>query len=79
MTEDVRLILSAVLGIGAAIALIVKGRFHPFLALLCGAFLVGLLVGMPVADTAKAVQKGALHKRTAGRKKSRAARIRAGA
>jgi len=59
MSEDVRLILSAVLGIGAAIALIVKGRFHPFLALLCGAFLVGLLVGMPMADAAKAVQKGA--------------------
>jgi gluconate:H+ symporter, GntP family len=59
MSEDLRLILSAVLGIGAAIALIVKGRFHPFLALLCGAFLVGLLVGMPMADAAKAVQKGA--------------------
>lgn len=59
MSEDLRLILSAVLGIGAAIALIVKARFHPFLALLCGAFLVGLLVGMPMADTAKAVQKGA--------------------
>jgi small subunit ribosomal protein S20 len=32
-----------------------------------------------IARIDKAVQKGALHKRTAGRKKSRAARIRAGA
>lgn len=59
MNEDLRLILSAVVGIGTAIALIVRGRFHPFLALLCGAFLVGLLVGMPMTDAAKAVQKGA--------------------
>ncbi len=59
MSADLRLILSAVAGIGLAIALIVRGRFHPFLALLCGAFFVGLLIGMPMADTAKAVQKGA--------------------
>jgi gluconate:H+ symporter, GntP family len=59
MSEDVRLILSAIVGIGVAIALIVKGRFHPFLALLCGAFLIGLLIGMPMSDAAKAVQKGA--------------------
>lgn len=32
-----------------------------------------------IARIDKAVQKGAFHKRTAGRKKSRAARIRAGA
>jgi gluconate:H+ symporter, GntP family len=59
MSEEVRLVLSAVFGIGAAIALIVRGRIHPFLALLCGAFLIGILVGMPMADTAKAVEKGA--------------------
>jgi GntP family gluconate:H+ symporter len=59
MSEDLRLVLSAVFGIGAAIVLIVRGRFHPFLGLLCGAFLVGLLAGMPMADAAKAVQKGA--------------------
>jgi GntP family gluconate:H+ symporter len=59
MSEDLRLILAALLGIGLAIALIVRGRFHPFLALLCGAFAVGIAVGMPMAETAKAVQKGA--------------------
>ncbi|MET3473340.1 GntP family gluconate:H+ symporter [Novosphingobium sp. 1529] len=59
MSDDLRLVLAALLGIGLAIALIVRGRFHPFLALLCGAFAVGIAVGMPVAETAKAVQKGA--------------------
>ncbi|WP_343616251.1 gluconate:H+ symporter [Novosphingobium sp.] len=59
MTEDMRLILSAVLGIAAAITLIVKARFHPFLALLCGAFLIGLLTGLPPAELAHAVEKGA--------------------
>jgi gluconate:H+ symporter, GntP family len=59
MSEDLRLIASALLGIGLTVGLIVKGRFHPFLALLCGAFVVGILAGMPMADTAKAVQKGA--------------------
>lgn len=59
MSGDVRLVLSAVLGIAVAIGLIVRARFHPFLALLCGAFLVGLLAGLPMADTAKAVEKGA--------------------
>ena len=59
MSEDLRLVLSALAGIIAAIGLIVRGRFHPFLALLCGAFLVGLLDGMPMADAAKAIEKGA--------------------
>lgn len=56
--DDLRLILSAILGIAVAVGLIVKGRLHPFIALLCGAFTVGLVAGLPVADTAKAVQKG---------------------
>lgn len=57
--DDIRLVLSAVIGIAVSIALILKGRLHPFLSLLCGAFLVGLLAGLSPADTAKAVQKGA--------------------
>ncbi|MBU3079484.1 gluconate:H+ symporter [Sphingomonas quercus] len=56
--EDIRLILSALLGIGVTIWLIVKGKLHPFIALLCGAFLVGLAAGLSAEDTAKAVQKG---------------------
>ena len=55
---DARLVAAAIAGIGLSILLVVRGRLHPFVALLCGAFAVGLLSGMPIADTAKAVQKG---------------------
>src|SRR5689334_20985652 len=56
---DARLVLAAVAGIALAIVLIVRGRLHPFVALLCGAFAIGPLGGLSMADTAKAVQKGA--------------------
>jgi gluconate:H+ symporter, GntP family len=56
---DARLIGSALAGIAVAIVLIVRGRLHPFLALLSGAFLIGLLAGLSPASTAAAVQKGA--------------------
>jgi GntP family gluconate:H+ symporter len=56
---DIQLILAAIAGIALSIGLIVKARLHPFVGLLCGAFVVGLLAGLPLADTAKAVQKGA--------------------
>jgi len=56
--EDIRLVLSAVFGIGLSVVLIVKGRLHPFIALLCGAFVAGLCVGMSPLATATAVQKG---------------------
>jgi len=55
---DLRLILSALFGIALAVLLIVKGRLHPFIGLLCGAFAVGAAAGLPLADTAAAVQKG---------------------
>ncbi|PSJ39058.1 GntP family permease [Allosphingosinicella deserti] len=55
---DIRLVLAAIAGIALAIVLIVKGRLHPFIGLLCGAFAVGVLAGLPIGDTAKAVQKG---------------------
>ncbi|MEO7690530.1 MAG: gluconate:H+ symporter [Sphingomonas sp.] len=55
---DAGLVAAAVTGIGLSILLVVRGRLHPFVALLCGAFAVGLLSGMPIAETAKAVQKG---------------------
>lgn len=57
--HDVLLVGAAVAGIALAVLLIVKGRLHPFLGLLCGAFAVGLLAGLSTADTAKAVTKGA--------------------
>lgn len=56
--QDIRLLLAAVLGIGAAVLLILKGRLHPFIALLCGAFLVGAVAGQAPGDTAKAIQTG---------------------
>ena len=55
---DIRLIAAALFGIALAVVMIVRGRLHPFIGLLCGAFAVGLLAGLPLADTAKAVQKG---------------------
>ena len=48
---DARLIGAAVAGIALSVILVVKGRLHPFVALLCGAFAVGLLSGMPIAVT----------------------------
>ncbi|MBB5712861.1 hypothetical protein [Sphingomonas xinjiangensis] len=54
----IRLVGAALVGILLAVAMIVRGRLHPFIALLCGAFAVGLLAGLPLQDTAKAVQKG---------------------
>jgi GntP family gluconate:H+ symporter len=56
--EDFRLLGAALGGIVLAVVMIVRGRLHPFIALLCGAFTVGLLAGIPLGVTAKAVQKG---------------------
>src|SRR3984957_19144111 len=56
---DARLVLAALAGIVLAIFLIVRGRLHPFVALLCGAFVIGPLGGLSMVETAKAVQKGA--------------------
>ncbi len=56
--SDVRLVVAALAGITLAVVMIVRGRLHPFIGLLCGAFTVGLLAGLPLPDVAKAVQKG---------------------
>jgi GntP family gluconate:H+ symporter len=56
--EDIRLLSAAVLGIGLAVVLILKGRLHPFIALLCGAFVVGAVAGQTPGVTAKAIQTG---------------------
>lgn len=55
---DLRLVAAALTGIALAVLMIVRGRLHPFMGLLCGAFTVGLLAGLPLADIAKAVTKG---------------------
>lgn len=57
--EDYRLVIAAILGIGLSIFLVAKGKIHPFVALLAGAFATGLIAGLPIKDTAAAVQKGA--------------------
>lgn len=57
--EDYRLLLAAVAGIALSILLLVRARLHPFVALLTGAFAVGLIAGLPIKETAAAVQKGA--------------------
>jgi GntP family gluconate:H+ symporter len=59
IAADGRIALAAILGIALSILLIVRGRLHPFVALLCGAFVIGPLGGLSLPDTAKAVQKGA--------------------
>ncbi|MGA1797276.1 gluconate:H+ symporter [Sphingomonas sp. 4RDLI-65] len=55
---DLRLVIAALTGILLAVLMIVRGRLHPFIGLLCGAFTVGLLAGLPLPEVAKAVQKG---------------------
>jgi gluconate:H+ symporter, GntP family len=57
--DDILLIAAALAGIGLSVFLIVRGRLHPFIGLLCGAFAVGLLAGLSTVETARAVQKGA--------------------
>ncbi len=53
-----RPVLAAIAGIALAIALIVRGRLHPFVVRFsAGAFAIGPLGGLSMADTAKAVQK----------------------
>ncbi len=56
---DTRLVLAAIAGIALAIVLIVRARLHPFVALLCGAFVIGPLGGLSWSATAGAVEKGA--------------------
>jgi GntP family gluconate:H+ symporter len=57
MTE-LRILGAAVAGIGLSIWLIVKVGVHPFLALLCGAFILGCLAGLGPHDSIIAMQAG---------------------
>lgn len=56
--NELQLIAAAVGGVGVTVALIAAGRFHPFLALLCGAFVVGLGAGLTGVQTGAAIEKG---------------------
>ncbi len=55
---DLQLLGAALAGIALSVLLIVRGRLHPFVGLLCGAVAVGALSGMPFADTGAAIRKG---------------------
>jgi GntP family gluconate:H+ symporter len=57
MTE-LQILGAAVAGIGLSIWLIVKVGVHPFLALLCGAFILGCLAGLGPHDSIIAMQAG---------------------
>ena len=56
--SDPGLVAASALAIGLSIWLIVKAGLHPFIGLLCGAFVMGLLTGMQPQDTARAIQQG---------------------
>ncbi|WP_018686291.1 gluconate:H+ symporter [Actinokineospora enzanensis] len=56
--HDTRLIGAAVLGIALIVVLITKARFHPFLALVLGSGLLGLVAGMPVDKLVDSFTKG---------------------
>jgi GntP family gluconate:H+ symporter len=56
--QDWLLVGAAVTGIGLSIWLVVKVGLHPFLGLICGAFVVGCLVGLHPKDTVTAIQTG---------------------
>src|SRR5260370_34932599 len=57
MTE-LQILGAAIAGIGLSIWLIVKIGVHPFLALVCGAFILGCLAGLGPHDSIIAMQAG---------------------
>ena len=57
--DDFRLVGGALFGIALSIVLITKGRLHPFVGLLCGAFVVGPIAGLSIEETARSVEEGA--------------------
>jgi GntP family gluconate:H+ symporter len=56
--QQLQIIAAAVAGIGLSIWLIVKVGLHPFLGLVCGAFILGCLAGLDPRDTIVAMQTG---------------------
>ncbi|MGA5302701.1 GntP family permease [Nucisporomicrobium flavum] len=53
-----QLVLAAVLGIAAVILLIAWAKWHPFLALVVGAAVLGIVAGVAPADTVTSFTKG---------------------
>jgi GntP family gluconate:H+ symporter len=57
-TSDFRLILAALLGIAAVVLLITWLKVHPFLALILGSGLLGIVGGLAFSDTIASFQTG---------------------
>jgi GntP family gluconate:H+ symporter len=55
---DFRLVLAAILGIAAVVVLIVWLKVHPFLALILGSLLLGVVAGLAFSDTITSFQAG---------------------
>jgi gluconate:H+ symporter, GntP family len=55
---DTRLVLAAVLGIAAVVLLITWLKVHPFLALILGSLLLGIVAGLAFTDTIASFQTG---------------------
>jgi GntP family gluconate:H+ symporter len=58
MTSDTRLLLYALLAVGALILLIARYKLHPFIALVSVSLVTGVAAGMPPAGAVKAFQGG---------------------
>jgi GntP family gluconate:H+ symporter/Gnt-I system low-affinity gluconate transporter len=56
--DPTRLIISAILGIALLLALIIKGKFHPLVAIIISAVCIGLGAGMPFEMITSTVAKG---------------------
>ena len=56
--EDLQLIAASMAAIGLSVWLVVRVSLHPFLSLICAAFVLGFLAGIPAHETAAAVQSG---------------------
>jgi GntP family gluconate:H+ symporter len=57
-SSDFRLILAALLGIAAVVVLITWLKVHPFLALILGSLLLGIIAGLAFTDTIASFQAG---------------------
>ena len=55
---NTQLVLACVLGILAVVVLITWGKVHPFLALMLGSAVLGVVATMPPGDTVKSFVAG---------------------
>ena len=56
--SDIQLILAAILGIAVVVVLITWLKVHPFLALILGSLLLGIIAGLAFTDTIASFQAG---------------------